>query len=184
VSLRFGKATGKRRHIDDVARLTPLPSIEDPFFVFLGVLDDHKTAVFLVDASATPTGDGRCKPSRAECATIHMKAGDTEFFDMVDAHGSPVQYQLDLVEVSRRGETTAKAAAAYARHSLAGQELVRTLAESEGSKALRAYHFRPDDGLLVPARRRPGARIASDPAPYVYRTGEVAVFHTLRKRDR
>ena len=73
---------------------------------------------------------------------------------------------------------------AYERHSLAGQELVRTLSESEGSQALRRYHFRPDDGLLVQARRRPGARIASGPAPYRYGTGEVAVFHTLRKRDR
>jgi hypothetical protein len=184
VSLRFGKATGSLRHLDDVARLTPLPSIERPFFVYLGVLDDHKTAVFLVDGTATPTGDGRCKPSKAECATIHMKAGDTEFFDLVGADGSPVQYELDLVKVTRKGTTDAKAAVAYRRHSVAGQELVRTLSESEGDKALRAYHFRPDDGLLVPARRKPGARIASDPAPYLYGTGEVAVFHTLRKRDR
>jgi hypothetical protein len=184
VSLRFGRATGKLKQLDDVTRLTPLPSIERPFFVYLGVLDDHKTAVFLVDGTATPTGDGTCKPSKAECATIHMKAGDTEFFDLVDAGGSPVQYELDLVKVSRKGTTTSKAAVAYRRHSLAGQELVRTLSESEGSPALRRYHFRPDDGLLVQARRRPGARIASEPAPYRYGTGEVAVFHTLRKRDR
>jgi hypothetical protein len=184
VSLRFGEATGRLKSLDDVARLTPLPSIERPFFVFLGVLSDHKTAVFLVDGTATPTGDGTCKPSKAECATIHMKAGDTEFFDLVGSDGSPVQYELDLVKVTRKGTTDAKAAVAYRRHSVAGQELVRTLSTSEGNKALRAYHFRPDDGLLVPAHRKPGARIASGAAPYLYGTGEVAVFHTLRKRDR
>ena len=78
-TLRFGQP-GSMRTISDIPRLTPLPSIESPFFVFLGVKEDGKTLVFLVSSDAKATGDGKCQP-KDTCETIEMQAGDTEIFD-------------------------------------------------------------------------------------------------------
>ena len=62
VSLRFGVNGGELTTMRDVARLSPLPSVTDPFFVYLGVLETatthEKRAVFLVSSDATPNGDG------------------------------------------------------------------------------------------------------------------------------
>ena len=65
--LRFGQADSMKT-LRDVARLTPLPSASNPFFVFLGVKEDGKTLVFLVSSDAKATGDGTCKPSNERTA--------------------------------------------------------------------------------------------------------------------
>jgi hypothetical protein len=125
VSLRFGEA-GNQRTIKDIARLTPLPSSTDPFFVFLGVLGDGKTAVFMVSSDAAPTGDGACRPKLTNCETIQLKAGESEFFDLATGTAGVVQYQLDMLSVSKRRAETAKAAAArHARESKAGRIILR-----------------------------------------------------------
>jgi hypothetical protein len=125
VSLRFGEA-GNQRTIKDIARLTPLPSSTDPFFVFLGVLADGKTAVFMVSSDAAPTGDGTCRPKLTDCETIQLKAGESEFFDLATGTAGVVQYQLDMLSVSKRRAETVKAAAArHARESKAGRIILR-----------------------------------------------------------
>ena len=50
--------------------------------IYLGVLEDKKTAVFLVDSGVVAQGDGTCRPSRTTCETIHIREGETEFFDV------------------------------------------------------------------------------------------------------
>jgi hypothetical protein len=120
VTLRFGQ-TGKLATLRDIARLSPLPSVADPFFVFLGVLEDGKTAVFMVSSDAVPTGDGTCRPNDLTCDTIELKAGDTEWFDFTAPDGSVTQYQMDLVRVRKaKTQAIARAARVYARHSAAG----------------------------------------------------------------
>ena len=74
VDLRFGQ-DGKLSARNDVARLSPLPSAADPFFVFMGVLADGKTALFLVSSDAEATGDGTCKPTPENCERIELQAG-------------------------------------------------------------------------------------------------------------
>src|SRR5207247_2428124 len=76
VDVKFGK-TGNT----DAKTLTEfraLPSSADPVVVFMGVRPDGKTAVFLVSASATTTGDGTCRPSDTECTFLYMKKDDTQ----------------------------------------------------------------------------------------------------------
>jgi len=64
LSLRFGRAESSQlKTYHDVARLSPLPTADNPFFVYTGVLKDGKTAVFLLSSEATATGDGHCRPS-------------------------------------------------------------------------------------------------------------------------
>ncbi len=105
LSVRFGStdgSSGKRTLSRDQA----LPSTAEPLLIYLGLLPDRKTAVFLVDASITAQGDGSCHPTPESCETLRLKVGETEFVDVVDAGGATVaQYQLDLVKI-HKGKTT------------------------------------------------------------------------------
>ena len=159
LTLRFGEA-GHLKTLRDVARLSPLPSADNPFFVYTGVLKDGKTAVFLLSSDAEATGDGHCRPSAKSCQTIEVKQGDTEFFDLT-VNDEPVQYQLDVVKVFKKGaSSSAAAAAAYERHSNAGSNMLRR-AHRIGSSAFKgqaSYRWLPESGVLVRAPKRGNAR--------------------------
>lgn len=150
LSLRFGQA-GSMRTIDDIARLTPLPSANDPFFVFLGVKDDGRTAVFLVSSDAKATGDGVCKPSDSDCQTIELKAGDTEFFDLTTESGVQ-QYQMDIVSlVKKTASTNAAASRAHARASAIGAGMLEEARKAGDMPAqLGWYRWDAASGVLVP----------------------------------
>jgi len=159
VDLRFGPA-GAVENRDDVARLTPLPSQADPFFVFLGVLADGETAMFLVSSDAKATGDGTCKPTPESCERIEVKAGDTVFFDFTTPAGETVQYQLDLRKVQRRRAPDATvASAARKRESVPGRTILRAAVRQEQVDVSDLAYSR-ELGLLVPtggdAQEQPG----------------------------
>jgi hypothetical protein len=145
LTVRFGDASaGGRRTLE---RLQPLPSAENPVLIYLGVLEDGKTAVFLVDHGVTAVGDGDCRPSEDECETIRMKVGDTEFFDVVDESGNvTAQYQLDLLKIHHG--TTASAAKAGAS-SKAGARALQARVSADGPAP---YRWNRDTGTL---ERRP-----------------------------
>jgi hypothetical protein len=93
----FGQTT-TRRPRRDLPALTALPSATNPILIFLGLSSDASKATFLVSSDASPLGDGKCAPTRSVCQTITLKAGQTEFLDVVV--GKRVrQYQLDLVRI-------------------------------------------------------------------------------------
>jgi hypothetical protein len=185
LTLRFGKA-GNLRTLNDVARLSPLPSADNPFFVFTGVLKDGKTAVFLLSSDADATGDGHCKPSPQSCQTIEVKQGDTEFFDL-KVGGQDVQYQLDVISVHRKGASSAAAAAAAAdRHSKAGAAMLRD-AHVKGRTAFQGatgYRWLPDRGVLVrtpqhsKAHASANGAAAASPADVEATLPGVPVWHT------
>jgi hypothetical protein len=146
ISLRFGR-TGKLKTRRDLARLTPLPTVDNPFFVFLGVLEGGKRAVFLVSADAKPTGDGICKPSPTACQTIELRVGDTEYFDL-ERESGPVQYQLDLLSIRKEeAGTTSEAVAARVRASKAGAEVLQD-ADADALDGIDGYRFSRRTGLL------------------------------------
>ena len=188
VDLRFG-TPGELKVLRDVARLAPLPSADNPFFVFLGVLEDRETLVFLLSSDVTATGDGTCRPSSKSCQTIELKTGDTEFFDFAHEDGTVIQYQMDVLKVDRRDAATAKAAAAsYARKSSVGQELLRFADNDPNADAFDAYRFRPDRGVLVRAKHKTNARGAvvrrGGVARTLTRKGEVRVWRTQARAAR
>ncbi len=98
--VRFGAASGDLKKLN-VKKLAPLPDDEAPLLVYMGLTDHGKKAVFMVDESLTPTGDGKCKPHPASCETIELAKGETEFFDVIDeTTGQPTaQYELDLLDI-------------------------------------------------------------------------------------
>ena len=162
MSVRFGVDGGQMKTIRDVARLSPLPSVTDPFFVYLGVLQTQTThekrAVFIVTSDAAPNGEGACKPSPSNCETVELTVGETVFFDYTAPDGKVTQYVLQLAAMHKTdAKTEAKAAAAFARHSVAGAELVRDAATRNvrAAAGARAYRYLPAVGLLARAKRKP-----------------------------
>jgi hypothetical protein len=101
LTIRFGDASGDSLERMNVKRLEALPLlVEEPLVVYLGVGDGGDSAVFLLDTSVRGEGDGECMPDPSTCETIHLREGETEFFDVLGEDGEPsAQFQLDLVEI-------------------------------------------------------------------------------------
>jgi hypothetical protein len=171
VSLRFGEP-GEQKTIRDIARLSPLPNADRPFFVFLGVLSGGKKAVFLISSDATATGDGSCRPSKANCETVELEKGETEFFDL-ETESGVVQYQLDLVTLKRRVPldnaaavaAQAKARAAAARKAAARRKKARELAakkgtEDPGTDDVGSDRYRWDEKRGVLVRRVKSSKVS------------------------
>jgi hypothetical protein len=137
LAIRFGDSSEGSLARMNVKRLEALPVGEEPLVVYLGVADGGKSAVFMVDSSVRPEGDGECMPDPNTCETIHLREGETEFFDVLGENGEPVaQYQLDLVEI-HAGKKSKPARTASA--SKAVRRVLRARAASPG-----ALHYRLD----------------------------------------
>lgn len=147
VNFTFGEE-GAMRTYDNVARLTPLPSSDNPFFVYLGLAEDGKSAVFLVDSAAEASGDGKCTPSHDDCEQIAMKAGDTEFLDLPSGTGGVVEYTLTVKSIKKSTTSQAVAAKSRARESKAGREVLRELVSDDPS-LLGNWNYSRSLGLLI-----------------------------------
>jgi hypothetical protein len=132
--VRFGDSQGDSLERMNLPRLKALPSADDPVVVYLGPGKGGKTAVFMVDEGVVAQGDASCKPSPANCETLVMRPGDTEFLDVTDETGSTsAQYQLDLLKI--KTSTTAdaaKATKARAKSSKAGRSVLRARQAADG----------------------------------------------------
>lgn len=104
LKVRFGPTDGPLV-TREVKRLTGLPGGTQPAALYLGLLGDRKTAVFIIDAGVEVLGDGRCEPSPEDCQTLMLKKGETEFLTRGDK-----QWQLDLVDINVKKTTDARAA--------------------------------------------------------------------------
>ncbi len=144
VDLRFGEA-GAQRTRRDLPRLTALPSSSDPVVVFLGVLKDGNTAVFMVISEAAADGDGTCKPDKKNCAYVYLQEGETEFLDVAAGTAGLVQYELKLNKIRKHVTTSAGIARrAYLRESIAGRDILR----AEVGRVSRDLRYSPDQGVI------------------------------------
>ncbi len=129
LSVRFGASTEGRPPHKRVKRLQALPSNSNAVLIYLGVLNDKKTAVFLLDSGVVAEGDGDCKPSRAQCETIQIGEGETEFFDVPGG----AQYELDVLKIHKSTTTDAKQAKkARAAVSTKGRMILRARVAGDG----------------------------------------------------
>jgi hypothetical protein len=161
VSVRFGVNGAETKTVRDIARLSPVPSVTDPFFVYLGVIETatthEKRAVFLVSSDATPNGEGSCHPTKNDCESVELAVGQTAYFDYTAPGGVVTQYQLELAGIHKTAvQSDAKASAAFARHSVAGAELLGDAAKRNvrAAAGARAYRYLPGAGLLTRAKRK------------------------------
>ena len=151
LAVRFGESEGGISGRRNVKRLQALPSAADPVLIYLGVLADKKTAVFMLDSGVVAQGDGSCKPSTSTCETIHLREGETEFFDVPasseeEGGSGGAQYQLDVIKIRKKSTTSAKQAKrAKARVSKQGRQILR--ARIAGDGPLR-YRYDQQSGRL------------------------------------
>jgi len=81
-----------------VKRLDLLPSERSPLLVFVGTSLSGRSAVFLVDADLTVSGDGACEPSPRNCSFLTLRPDrrhDQAFFE--DSKGR--KWSLKLLEI-------------------------------------------------------------------------------------
>ena len=130
--------------------------------IYLGVLKDQKTAVFIVDSGVVAQGDGTCRPSRTVCETIRLKEGETEFLDVPaeSTAGTPAapdatptaQYQLDVVKIRKTTTTSAKKASkSLARVSKSGRKILRARILGDGPLH---YRYDPKTGRVEKLSRK------------------------------
>jgi hypothetical protein len=176
VNLRFGEpGKTKQKAYDDIARLSALPSVDEPIVIFLGVKRDHKTAVFLISGDATATTDGVCKPAKTDCQMIEMQQGNSTFLD-IDLGQGVRQFRLDVKSIVQvDAKDVRKASAARARMSVAGQDFLRSSIES-GEVSPGGLDYSEKTGTLTAT---PRARTAGPPARGAYRI-DVKVGATTR----
>jgi hypothetical protein len=91
------RANARTRKLKAMERLDMLPNADSPLLLFLGVAADGGNAVFLVDSTLEAAGEGKCKPSREDCAFLHIGPGSEHEF-MNDEGDS---YTLRVDEIRR-----------------------------------------------------------------------------------
>jgi hypothetical protein len=114
---------GRTRRVKGMERLDMLPNAASPLLLFLGVSTDAGNAVFLVDSTLEPAGEGRCEPSAAECAFLHLGAGSEHMFTNEDGDAYRLRIdQIRKVEVDKG----ASASPAKARRGAHGASVARS----------------------------------------------------------
>lgn len=153
LTVRFGASDSDVLEKMNLPRLKALPSSKDALLVYLGPGKGGKSAVFMVDASLEPAGDGTCDPNPANCETIELREGETEFFDVHGETGEVIaQYQLDLLDIKRSTTaSSAKAKQARAKASKAGRSALR--AHQSVSGPLR-YRYDTTSGTVQKLPKR------------------------------
>jgi hypothetical protein len=115
------EANGRSRRIKAMKRLDMLPNPDSPLLLFLGVASDGGNAVFLVDSTLDAAGEGSCKPSRDDCAFLHLGAGSEHQFTNEEGES----YTLRVDEI-RRVKVGSKASASKKDSKTAGAAVGRT----------------------------------------------------------
>jgi hypothetical protein len=114
---------GRTRRVKGMERLDMLPNPASPLLLFLGVSTDAGNAVFLVDSTLEPAGEGRCEPSAAECAFLHLGAGSEHMFTNEDGDA----YRLRIDQIRKvKVDKGASASAARARRGAHGASVARS----------------------------------------------------------
>ena len=140
LTVRWGDASSDTLTKLTVKRLDALPDADAPVAIYLGPGKSKDSAVFLVDATVTPEGDGTCHPSAGDCQRVEVRKGETEFFTVADSSDttgtdtsstnatdvttSGTQFELQLVDVAGGRAKASRAHGARAAHAHASHARV------------------------------------------------------------
>ena len=124
----FYNGYGNTRHIKGMEKLDMLPNQSAPLLIFMGVTPKGSNAVFLVDSTLRAAGEGKCKPSHADCAFLYLGAGSEEEFTNADGDS----YRLLINEIRKvkvgaqpAATTSSQKAGASARAAVGAPESAR-----------------------------------------------------------
>ena len=114
------KANGNTRHIKGMEKLDMLPNQSSPLLIFLGVTPKGSNAVFLVDSTLQAAGEGKCKPSEAECAFAYIGAGSQYIF--TKDNGDSYTVRIDEIRKVKVGEVATGGRAGGSKAQLSGPQ--------------------------------------------------------------
>jgi hypothetical protein len=104
-------SNGHKRTIKGMEKLDTLPNMVNPLLIFMGVSGGGGNGVFLVDATLQTTGEGKCKPSRSDCAFLYLGAGSEQEFTNEDGDSYRLRIdQIRKVKVGNESNDSADAA--------------------------------------------------------------------------
>lgn len=113
----------RRREIRGLRKLDMLPNQSAPVLIFMGTAGDGGNAVFLVDSTLRAAGEGRCVPSPANCAYVHLGPGSEHAFTTVE--GDSYRLRIDEIRRVEVKATASRLARPSARTSVGGEAAVR-----------------------------------------------------------
>jgi len=108
-------SNGHKRTIKGMEKLDTLPNMVNPLLIFMGVSGKGGNAVFLVDATLETTGEGKCKPSRSDCAFLYLGAGAEQEFSNED--GDSYRLRVDQIRKVKVGDESGNSDSAPASTS-------------------------------------------------------------------
>ncbi len=149
VSLAITKANGGLNTIDPLARLSVLPSPQQPLLVELGVLQGAKRVLFAVQPGAAVGGPGTCTPGPIDCEILSLAPGQTEGVSKQTPTGSTPVALFSVNSISAVAHPTV-AAAATARRAVS--EAGRKLLASTTLSAVSLFQYDPSVGAVVDLR--------------------------------
>jgi hypothetical protein len=141
------RANGRTRKIHGMERLEMLPNEASPLLLFLGVSPNAGNAVFLVDSTLEAAGEGRCEPSRSECAFLYLGAGSEHAFTNDD--GESYELRVDQIRKVKTGASASGSGTAKASVHRSGvrrfvppllADLVSVSSEALGDSDSDKYH--------------------------------------------
>lgn len=115
---------GRTRKEKGMTRLEMLPNASAPLLVFLGVDSRATNAVFLVDSSLKPTGEGKCQPSAKDCNFLYLGAGNEHMFTGED--GTTYMLRVDDIRKVKVKASASKASGKSRDKAKAGRPKAET----------------------------------------------------------
>jgi hypothetical protein len=98
---------GSLSKFKDAASFTLLPDDQHPSITYMGVGDDHKSAVFFIaDPGFTAAGEGKCNAKGAACRFITLRPTDTRNEETFTSTDGSITYDLKLLAIHRRNLST------------------------------------------------------------------------------
>ena len=91
------RANDQVRSVKGLRKLDMLPDAASPLLIFMGVTEKAGNAVFMVDSTLQAAGEGTCKPSAAECASLYLGPGSEHEFTTDEGDS----YMLRVDEIRR-----------------------------------------------------------------------------------
>jgi hypothetical protein len=113
------EVNGRTRRIKGLEKLDMLPNESSPLLIFMGVTPKGSDAVFLVDSTLEAAGEGRCKPSPAECAFAYIGPGSEYVFTEDD--GDTYTVKIEEIRKVKVTDNATSAKGAKARASVGPQ---------------------------------------------------------------
>jgi hypothetical protein len=149
VSLAITNSTGGVNTISPLARLSVLPNASKPLLVELGVSQNGKRVLFVVQPGTIVGGQGKCTPGPIDCEILSLAPGQTESLSTQSPTG-PAQVALFGVTRIKVANHSSVAAANKARR--AASAAGRALLSRSTLSALSLFRYEPSLGAVADLR--------------------------------